>query len=348
MQIRIDLREKKKYTEERGSSVDFNGDMGVKQKIRLAELAAQTGCSISQASRALNPKAPVAPELRRRILELAQTFHYRNFNARHIRNIAVISELSSEFPESVYLALGHTQWTVPVRLILVRPQDAAFINSVYFEGAISVLTEDGFLREWGKLYNLPLVAINDFGKLSDQISSIFSDADRESELAVEHLISLGHSKLARLRFGVTDSQWHNRGLAGFENAVEKHRVRHLSEPFFFDTIEDFRGQLPELIQRKFTGFIAVGFEDRSGELLKIFQDYGIIIPRDASLITYENRHLSNFTQPALTTIGYDFDRIAQCAASALEERIDDIGQPHCISVSPQLILRDSTGPAPKY
>ena len=64
--------------------------MSPARKTTLRDIAGELGISISQASRALNRKPDVAPEIRAKVLALANQRNYRNISGKHTKTIGVL------------------------------------------------------------------------------------------------------------------------------------------------------------------------------------------------------------------------------------------------------------------
>jgi DNA-binding LacI/PurR family transcriptional regulator len=79
------------------------------------------------------------------------------------------------------------------------------------------------------------------------------------------------------------------------------------------------------------------------------REHGLEVPRDVSLTGYDNISLSEYAHPPLTTVNIPREMIGRLAFSALVPEHEDSqawGREHLID--PELIIRESTGPAPKH
>ena len=80
--------------------------------------------------------------------------------------------------------------------------------------------------------------------------------------------------------------------------------------------------------------------------LEVAQERGLDVPRDLSLISFDNSPIVRFVNPALTAIDQP---IAQTTARAVELLISarrDPAPERPVVVEGELVVRDSTGPAP--
>ena len=79
-------------------------------------------------------------------------------------------------------------------------------------------------------------------------------------------------------------------------------------------------------------------------VLRLLRERGLSVPADVSVVGYDNIHLSEFASPALTTVNVPRDRIGHsvCAALLPERGLSPVRE---VIIEPELIVRDSTGPA---
>ena len=77
-------------------------------------------------------------------------------------------------------------------------------------------------------------------------------------------------------------------------------------------------------------------------------DLGLSIPRDLSVVGYDNLPLDDYTVPRLTSVSQQSDRIGRDMMSRLADRIADPSTEPIVRTYPQeLVVRESTGPAKK-
>jgi LacI family transcriptional regulator len=81
--------------------------------------------------------------------------------------------------------------------------------------------------------------------------------------------------------------------------------------------------------------------------LGAIHERGLRVPEDISIVGYDDIQISAFTQPALTTVRLSREEIARVAFRALYNIRQDGGTGSEASVRPTLVVRRSTGPAPR-
>lgn len=313
------------------------------RKTTLRDIAANLGISISQVSRALNRKPDVAPELREKVLALAKKLNYRNTSGKHTKTIGVLVPWF-QFSFDAYVDEIIVQTRERKLHMAVFPRnDVPVLDSQLIDGAIAV--GELISSEWGKRHNIPLVVLNNFGWALDHVSSVFPDADGESRQALEHLVALGHRKIARLRGPVSTDRERNRGLDEFYRIAGQYGIRESVRNICASSPEEMEMHLRTLLEEGFTAFILIPIEWIS-RCTKTIRDCGREIPRDVSLIVYEEDAVTPFQSPPLTAFAIDYSELVRNALDQLLLEINGEKGESQIVVPTRLILRESTGPCP--
>jgi LacI family transcriptional regulator len=81
--------------------------------------------------------------------------------------------------------------------------------------------------------------------------------------------------------------------------------------------------------------------------IRAFQEAGLNVPKDISVVGFDDIAASAFHYPSLTTIRQPLDRMGELAVKILIDRIESEPQTQPeLAVQPELVVRESTGPAP--
>ena len=79
-----------------------------------------------------------------------------------------------------------------------------------------------------------------------------------------------------------------------------------------------------------------------------FQEAGLCVPQDISVVGFDDVPLAVFSNPQLTTIRQPLQQMGQIAAKTLIDQIERKAKFQSeIVIEPELVVRASTGPAPK-
>jgi DNA-binding LacI/PurR family transcriptional regulator len=105
----------------------------------------------------------------------------------------------------------------------------------------------------------------------------------------------------------------------------------------------------ELLERKrpFTALLAYNDISAIGAI-RAFQEAGLRVPEDISVVGFDDVPAAEFNHPSLTTIRQPLNRMGEIAVEVLIARIEETGESRSeVAVQPEIVARESTGPAPK-
>ncbi len=198
---------------------------------------------------------------------------------------------------------------------------------------------------------LPTVAVAGH-QIMENVTNITLDHRRAAELSLRHLKQLGHTRIAFLR-GQEESSDSTARWAAIEDAA-----REFGITIYPELVLQLEGteSTPEigypygkaLLARNvpFTAMFAYNDISAIGAM-RAFQEAGRCIPKDISVVGFDDIALSSFTIPSLTTVRQPLLKMGRIAAQTLIDRIEERAPflPE-IAVEPELVVRASTGGAP--
>lgn len=168
-----------------------------------------------------------------------------------------------------------------------------------------------------------------------------------ARLAMEHLLELGHRRIAHIS-GPTAFEVSRLRIAGWRKALQKAGVEPredwlLEGDFLAPSGHELARKL--LAQGDITAIFAANDMLAFGAL-RAAAEQGWLVPRALSVVGFDGIEMGNFTSPALTTVGYPIRDMGEKAAMVLIDRLagrtKHAGE---TVVPPRLIVRESTGPA---
>lgn len=185
------------------------------------------------------------------------------------------------------------------------------------------------------------------------VTNIVLHQETGARVALEHLVELGHKKIAFMKGQAASSDSAERW-----NAICK-VARDLGLKMDSDLIvhlehDDASPQLgypyaKQLLARKkpFTALFAYNDISAIGAI-RAFQEHGLDVPRDISVVGFDDIPWAAFNRPSLTTVRQPLVKMGQIAAETLVRMIEhpkseDPGAE--IPIEPDLVVRESTGPA---
>jgi LacI family transcriptional regulator len=168
--------------------------------------------------------------------------------------------------------------------------------------------------------------------------------------AMKHLFALGHRKIAfisgplslasaKTRAKAFLRELQSRGLAGKPhwNQESDHRVEG-GHRAMQRILRDGERPTAVLCSNDLTAIGAMG----------AIHESGLEIPRDISIVGFDDIQLSAYTQPALTTVHVPRRELAATAFRSLfqDQTNGKKNQKRAYVIEPRLVVRQSTGPAP--
>lgn len=198
---------------------------------------------------------------------------------------------------------------------------------------------------------LPTVAIPGHRRIED-VTNIILDHRKGAWLALRHLVELGHREIAFMKGANvspdSDDRWNSICEVAAELGVNM-------PPSLVVQLEsdDATPQLGYPFARKLMGrnrpFTALfAYNDISAiGSIRAFQEAGLQVPKDVSVVGFDDIRIAVHNNPSLTTVRQPLEKMGEIAARTLLDRLDNHGSwvPE-ITIEPELVVRDSTGPAP--
>lgn len=196
---------------------------------------------------------------------------------------------------------------------------------------------------------LPVVLAN--RRLStSSLSSVTGDDASGVAAAVDHLASLGHTRIAHVA-GPDESSTGRVRAEAFRQAIRRHglvRDEGLITRATGYSSDAGHAQLAALLRerRDFTAVVAANDTLAIGGY-DAFRDAGLECPRDISIVGFNNIPLTDKLRPALTTVSVPHREIGREAARILLDTIESgETEPRAVLLPVSLTVRESTAPPP--
>jgi LacI family transcriptional regulator len=331
---------------------------------RLKDIADELGVSVVTVSRALRDRPDIAKETKAKILDRVKQLNYRpNLMARSLvtgRSSLVglvvpdlIHPFFTEIAKSLAAALRKRNYFLIVSSSESDPQleqdeiEHMLAHHLDCFVVASCQKHPDSLRRIGEA-GVPLVLIDrSFPDFPSHFIGI--DDHRAGELAVEHLIQQGCSRIAHIRGPVTNVG--NRRAEGYRDALSKHGLP-APEKFVVacgeasDSDGETRGKkaMEEVLALKprpdgvfcFNDTVAVGAMVRAIEA-------GLRIPKDVAIVGCGNFHYSSKLHVPLSSVDQKSKDIGERAAKMIATLLEKpSARPRTVILEPELIVRDSS------
>jgi DNA-binding LacI/PurR family transcriptional regulator len=330
--------------------------------VTLKAVAEHVGLTPGTVSAVLNdaPSARSIPQdTKNRIHAAAKELNYRpNFFARTLRNkrtytIGVIAEeIGDSYGSAIISGIeqylrksGYFFLTVAHRH---EPELLSRYSQILSErGVEGIITVDTTVFETPVL---PTVAVAGHKKLKG-VTNIILDHHKAAVLALNHLKSLNHHRVAFLKGNPLSSDSGDRFGAICEVASE---IGLTIDPNLVVQLESndptpMSGYpfVKQLLSRKVPFTALFAYNDMSAiGAIRALQEEGFRVPQDVSVMGFDDIPGAAFHMPSLTTVRQPLNRMGEVAAQSLLDRIEGKKEysPE-IAIEPELVVRESTGKA---
>ncbi len=335
----------------------------------IHDVANHAGVSIKTVSRVINNSSGVRVETRRRVEEAIRALDFhphswaRNLARRRAQTIAVVIPLAPRFvyTDQAYFQVLHGIGEVLEQhgydlLLHVRGSERSFAGLWKERRAdalilMSVPVRDPRvleLRDLGAPFVLTCRADEPGTELDRTVSWVAADDESGADAAVTHLLTLGHRRVALLN-GSGNVTFCRLRARGFERALERFGIvademPRVSGEFSIETGRALGGLLLDRHDPP-TG-IFCGDDALAIGVVQAARQRELRVPRDLSVVGYDDIALSPYVDPPLTTVRQSLEQkgrlAAACALRLLGEREPGEVEQHLLST--ELVVRQSTGP----
>jgi LacI family transcriptional regulator len=332
-------------------------------KVTLKTIAEYLGLTPGTVSAALNNSAAarsIPERTKKRIVAAARDLNYRpNYFARSLRlqrtyTIGVIAEEIGDAYGAMVIS-GIEEYLRQNNfffLTVIHRHDPKLLQTyaqmLLTRGVEGLITLDTSISE---KFGLPTVAVSGHEQV-EGVTNVILDHKLAARLALTHLIDLGHEEIAFMKGYPLSSDAHVRWAAVSETAAELGlRVRPELTVQIESTASSPHVGYPygkQLLARKqpFTALFAYNDISAIGAIWA-FREAGLRVPEDVSVLGFDDITAAAFNTPSLTTVRQPLERMGQIAAKTVLDQIEGNEEfVQEIAVAPELVVRDSTGPAP--
>lgn len=320
----------------------------------IKDIARISGYAVGTVSRVLNGSPNVSEAAREKIEAVVREYDFKlNSNAKHLKQqtssgiavivkgtqnmlfASIVEQLQGLIYQKGYACLIHyideNDNEVECAFQICRerhPQGILFLGS----------TLDDFRRQFSAI-TIPCVLVtNSAAELGfSNLSSVSTDDTSGARCAVEHLISLGHTRIGILSGIMTLSNAASTRYNGCLQAFAAHDLpfdpeRQLVMARFamssgYDAMTSLLEKAPDVTAVfAMSDVMAVG-------AIRAIRDHGLRVPQDISIVGYDGIDMARYLSPKLTTIRQHRETIATRSLEILLHGIQD-GSPAIHEITP--------------
>lgn len=329
----------------------------------VREIASRVGVSVATVSRVINNDPCVSDAVRDKVLKVAnQTRYVPKVGLRSTMNIAFLytdePSLDSPFDSALLQGMGERMEQLRFDLMILRAGRSRLDHETYTQMLMRKGVRGAVVRTTTRTRNIceeiategfPAVVVGDRFD-HPRISFVVSDSRSSSCDAVEHLIKLGHRKIAICVNVVEDSDHADR-VAGYRDAFAQKGLEVDEQLIVRAPATRAGGE--QVMRRMMTGEdqpTAVYLADPMSAVGAMHEarKMGLRVPEDVSIVGFDDGELRHLVQPVMTAVYQDAKQMGREAFEALHELIGRSGKVTAVRrVLPTILeINESTG-APK-
>ena len=335
------------------------------RRVTIVDVARHAGVSTTAVSKVLRNAYGASPEMRSRVRAAVDDLGYRPSAAARalrgrtwtvgvmlpdVRNpffadiLDGVGEHLDDTDYQVFMTSGCNEATSEARVT-----EAMIDRSM--DGVILIAPVSSTARLERVARTVPTVVIGRHSR-SPRFDTVNDDDLAGGALVVDHLVALGHRRIAHIEHHETDRV----RLAEMPNALRADGYRHAMRAHgLADHIDlasttytregGYRGARMLLDRASPPTAIFAGADVVALGVLDALTEAGLSAPGDISVAGYDNVALAAFRPISLTTVDQAGHRIGVTAAQLLLERITDSARPAAqVKLSPTPVVRGTTGP----
>jgi DNA-binding LacI/PurR family transcriptional regulator len=331
-------------------------------KPSIKDIARAAGVSHSTVSRALSDSPLISAATRSRIRRLADRMGYspdagaRGLVMGHTCTVGVVvTTIADPWAAEVVEGIEGVAYSHGYSVILAASQDepereiaaVETLRSKRVDAVIVTSSRVGALhQERLGAAGVPVILLNSHSQqLAAHTLSVRVDDVHGARLATEHLLALGHRRIAHVAGPAGHSPSADR-LAGYRAALAAANIPSDAAPVFEGTGRPAAGEqalskLAALAERPTAVFC---YNDMTAiGLLRAARQAGLVVPRDLAVVGFDDVPFSAYVSPTLTTVAQPkFEmgqRAMRMALALMAGRGEEVGD---VVLQGRLVVRETT------
>ncbi len=343
--------------------------------VTLKEVAQTCGVSVATVSNILNGKPKVSEATKQRVLEVVkQTGYQPNYFAQGMRKqktemIGIITEDLNEFSSTpiveaimaycedngyrtilinmrMYDKWKDTWYNDDAKLQSVLQSAITEMLSIKVDGIVYVAGHCRVINCFPDDFSIPAVIVYALSK-SSQFTSVIIDDEKGGYDMTKYLISKGHKKIGVIG-GVADNIHTQNRLIGCQKALYENQIPFNPDWLYFGDWSRQKAyeKMKKLIKAGVTAVFCMN-DLMAGGAYDCIIEHKLQIGRDISVVGYDNRLISEYLRPKLTTNEIPFQDIGKKSVDIMLKILDKSSPVEPISkiikVPCKMEVRDSVG-----
>ena len=317
--------------------------------VTIKEIAKECNVSVATVSNILNHKPGASDETRKIVMDKIKELNYkpntvaRNLKTKNTRTIGVIVEDMTIFsiPDIVDGITEHCEEN-SYQILLINLRLFKKYNDFYYhredyygrvgeeidkliarqvEGIIYVTAHERIMRCIPENLPIPVVMAYGYTANKDIPSVVVNDEDGAHQI-VDYLIANGHRRIGIIT-GKTDSIHMQERLLGMQRALFENQILYNPQAVYYGDWTRKSGYegTKQLLKQGITAICCMN-DLMAGGVYDCLEENGILPGKDIAVTGYDNRELSGYYKPPLTTISLPLHDIGYTASEVIMRMVE--------------------------
>lgn len=326
----------------------------------IKDVAKEAGVATSTASYALNGVPKVSEETRQKVIKAAKKLNYvpnasaRSLKLQRTETIGVFlndfsGPLYSELLRGINKATAIKGYDLIAFSIYGKGESTVlkFLEEKRVDGAILLCTsvsDDLIIRAAAD--GFPIVVLDRELK-ADNVYSVLLNNEDGMYGAVEHLIKLGHRKIACIT-GPENTYDADKRLIGYKKALIDYNYPIDNDLIINGNFEESSGYQAVKLLLAYNmdiDAITAANDEMAIGAIRAIKESGLKIPQDISVVGFDDIQLAEYISPSLTTVNHPKYEWGEIATRILLQAIEgEKTNVDTIMLPSRLVVRKSSGP----
>lgn len=327
----------------------------------IKDIAKLAGVSTATVSRTLRNPELVSKDTRQKVMDAVNACNYRpnqmgiSLRTKRTGNVvAIIPDITNPFIAAVVRSLEQVAQQHGYSLLLGDTQ-ADLDRIKHYAGMVASRQADGIIlfsqfmpfdynEDGSPVHPMPPLVNSCEDTGLDDIHRVMIDNFSAAVIGAEHLLSLGHTRIACIT-GPLDTNSSSQRLAGLEHALREQNLT-FDPRYIIEGDHEMEAGLKgakELLKldNPPTAIFCFNDEMAIGAMASI-QEQGQKVPQDISVMGFDDIRFSRYVNPPLTTIAQPTEQIGEHCMVQLLNQIKGEPSEQYIELPVKLVERGST------
>lgn len=335
-------------------------------KITIVDVAKKANVSVATVSRVMNGNYPVKAETKKRVLEVVEELNYiPNMQARELTQQksatigVVVPSINNMFFPEVINGIESSLKLNSLSLILAcsnndNEEEKLCVNNLLSRNVSGIIVIDpntdnvksNFYNNISK--QTPIVFVNGHS-VSTNISSVINDEAMGASMALNYLLENNHKDILFVRgkdsysYDVKEKVY--KETMNDLNCFNPKNIINIGNGNSGETVDNTINIFLDILKTSSATAVFACNDLMAVGVLNACKKLNLDVPKDLSIIGYDNIDLSKFVEPKLTTIDQNMFLLGTNAAMLLLEKVElDNSYSKRIILINSLIERDTVVP----